>query len=609
MIQLSNKFHMIKDLSKNRMYIFILSFIFLKSLLFVGLLGTNNAERISIENGFFSVPPYLLIFNFAMIILSITFLFKGRAQLWALVIVDISVTALFICDIWYYRSCSQFLSMFIFSNNPNLKNHSLNILTMIKPIDILFFLDIITSIFYLCYNKQLYKSVNRKIALFLITLIMPSLYMAYLQYKVVYFQRGFLGQTVFLQSWSPFQTMSSLGPIGYHLYDTYEYFSNSKTYHLTEKDKDDISAWYVKNIENKSDNKYADMMKGKNLLVIQVESLENFVINQKIQNQEVTPTLNKLLKNSLYFDNYHENVFNGVSSDSDLLTNAGVYPIRSGSVDFRYPTNEYEHSLPNVLKKMGYSTTAIHSDIGCLWNWMLSLESIGFENCIDATHFESKNPIGLGLSDKDYLEQIVPMVEMYKQPFYTFLTTQSSHGPFDLPEKYRTLKLDGALDKTIMGDYLQSIHYTDSAIGEFLDDLNKKGILKNTTVVIYGDHTGVHKFYKDEVDAIKPAQSWWLNNDMRIPLIIYNPEINGETIDTVGGQIDIMPTIEYLMGVDKQNYQENAFGKVLLNTDKKYTILEDFTMIGDYSADDENHAKEGINLSDKMVRNNYFKGN
>lgn len=120
-------------------------------------------------------------------------------------------------------------------------------------------------------------------------------------------------------------------------------------------------------------------------------------------------------------------------------------------------------------------------------------------------------------------------------------------------------------------------------------------------VVIYGGHTGVHKFYQDQVDAVNAAESWWQNNDMRIPLIIYNPSVQGKTFDVQGGQIDAMPTIEYLLGVDKENYENNALGKVFVNTNKNYTILQNLTMYGKYTAEDENHAKEGIILSDKAV--------
>lgn len=597
----------INRLFRNKAYIIVLLIVFIKSILFTGVLGTNGETGIDIDNGFFSVPPYLVYLSFSMIILSISFLFKGRSHLWSLIIIDIFATILFIGDIWYYRGCSGFLNFFLISQSRDPDINPMAIISMFRPIDLIFIIDIPILIFYIIYNRELYRQVKRSIALFLATLFVPVIYMTYIHYKVDVLNRCFQGQTAFLQSWAPTQTMSNLGPLGYHIYDSYMYYTNSKLYKLSDQDKEDIKEWYDKNKEDLPDNQYAGMLKGKNLLVIQTESLENFVINQKIQGQEITPNLNRLLNNSLYFSNYHENVNNGVSSDSDLLTNTGVYPVIYGSTFFRYPNNTYKNSLPNVLENMGYSTLAIHPDKGSYWNWVPALSSIGFNECLDATSFESKNPIGLGLSDEELMSQVAPILEKKKQPFYTFMVTQTSHGPFDLPEQYRSLDL-GNLDNNILGDYFQSIHYTDAAIGKFLDELDKEGVLKNTMVVIYGDHTGVHKFYQDQLDTVKPAEDWWQNNDMRIPLIIYNPSIQGKSFDVQGGQIDIMPTIEYLLGVDKKNYQNNALGKVLVNTNKNYTILQNLTMYGQYTAEDENHAKQGIILSDKMVQSNYFKG-
>jgi phosphoglycerol transferase MdoB-like AlkP superfamily enzyme len=136
------------------------------------------------------------------------------------------------------------------------------------------------------------------------------------------------------------------------------------------------------------------LLKGKNLIFIQLESFENFVIGQKINNQEITPNLNRFLKNSIYFDSIEEQVHLGTSSDSDLLVNASVYPVRSGSTFFRYPDNTY-NSLPKLLEKSGYSTLAIHPDKGAYWNWMPALKSMGFQKCIDASYFNMTEFIGL----------------------------------------------------------------------------------------------------------------------------------------------------------------------------------------------------------------------
>lgn len=599
----------IETLLKDKMYLLILFTLFIKSLLFIGLLGTSKAAGINFSKGFFSVPPYLIFLSYAMITLSISFLFKGRTHLWSLIIIDILVTTLLIGDAWYYRGFTGFLNFFLFSQTSNLDNLGSSVLSMYRPVDVIFIIDILLIIFYVLYNKQLYKGLKRNSSLFLITFIVPVLYLTYIHFKIDVYKRCFNGQYAFRQSWAPNQTMCDLGPIGYHIYDAYRFYENSKAYVLSSGEKKEINNWYDKNNDNLPDNKYAGMFKGKNLLVIQWESLENFVVNQKIQGQEITPNLNKLLKNSFYFDNYHENIYNGTSSDADLMTNTGVYPVRDGATFFRYPNNTYKHSLPKLMSNMGYTTYAIHPDNGYYWNWMPALKSIGFQKCFDASSFISKDPIGLGISDREFMTQVAPIIEKEKQPFYSFVVTLTSHSPFDLPQKYREMKLSDDFNKNILGDYFQSIHYTDTVLGNFLDELNKSGVLKNTVVVIYGDHTSVHKFYSDKVAEVNPSQSWWMNNDMKIPLVIYNPVISGQTFDIQAGQIDLMPTLSYLMGVDKSNYARDALGKVLLNTNRNYTILENFKMYGNYTNSDKQHATDGILLSNKMIESDYFKGN
>lgn len=596
-----------KNLINDKFYIAILLLIFLKSMLFIGYMGTTKASGINTSKGFFSAPPYLEYLLYVVLILSFTFLLKGRKRLWALFTADILMTAFFLADALYFRATTCFLNLFILADLPGFKQILLNAALYFRPIDIIFILDIPFICIYILFVKDLYRGSKRSLSLFLFTLIIPLIYITYYHYKIDVYKRCFYGQTAFVQSWAPTQTMSSLGPIGYHLFDIYNYYENSRPYVLTSEDKEEISNWYKENKEELPDNKYLGMFKNKNLIIIQVESLENFVVNLKVDGQEITPNINKLLNNSLYFNNYHENVNNGISADSDLLTNTGLYPVSVGSTYMRYPGNTYKYSLPNVLESKGYNTLAIHPDKGSFWNWVPAMKSIGFDKCMDATSFNINENIGLGISDIDYFNQIAPVLDKMKNPFYAFMVTQSSHGPFDIPESDRELKLDESLHGNIMGDYLQSIHYADKAVGKFINELKSKGLLNNTMLVIYGDHTGVHKFYQDKVDAIKPSQDWWMHNEMEVPLIIYNPSVTGKTFSIEGGQIDVMPTIEYLMGIDKSEYENEAMGKVLLNTNKNYTILQNFKMYGNYTEKDEKHAKNGITISDKIIRSDYFK--
>lgn len=597
----------IKELFKDKLFFIVLLLILGKSILFIGLIGTESANTFDFGKGFVSDPAIILILSFNMVLMSITFLFKGRGHLWALIVIDIIITVCIVGDLWYYRGFTEFLNFFLLSETTNLDNLGSTIKTMTRPIDVIFLIDIIILIIYAITNRELYRGVKRSISLFLITLVVSSGYIYYFHYKVDDQRRCFSGEAAFNQRWAPTQTMSSLGTIGYHYFDGYRYLKNSKKYELTAKDKNDINNWYKNNQENLPDNEYSGMFKGKNLLIIQWESLENIVVNEKYEGQEITPNLNKLLKNSYYFSNYHENVNTGTSSDADLMTNTGVYPVRDGATFFRYPENKYKHSLPKMMESMGYSTYVYHPDKALYWNWRPALQSIGFQNCYDSSCYNIKETIGLGIADKNYFSEIIPMIEKEKQPFYTFVVTLSSHAPYELPKKDKYLNFDSKFNDTVLGKYFQALNYTDSALGDFMNKLSEKGLLDNTMVVIYGDHTSVHKYYADKVASIRPQESWWKNEDKEIPLLVYNPSIQGKTFDVQGGQIDLMPTVSYLMGISKDKYENSALGKVLFNTNKNYTILNSLNMCGKYTDNEKNHATDGIYLSDKMVRSDYFK--
>ncbi|HCQ91035.1 MAG TPA: LTA synthase family protein, partial [Clostridium sp.] len=120
-----------------------------------------------------------------------------------------------------------------------------------------------------------------------------------------------------------------------------------------------------------------------------------------------------------------------------------------------------------------------------------------------------------------------------------------------------------------------------------------------------GDHTGVHKYFQDKINQIEPKEQWWLDNENKIPLLIYSKELKGETISTYGGQIDTLPTVAYLMGVNKENYKY-AMGKNLLNTNKNSVILSDFKVKGEVTESDVEHLENSIELSDKIIRGDYF---
>lgn len=588
-------------------YIFLITLIclFIKSLIFVAYISSSTGTKIAINK----IPMYLIspTLYICLIIPFICFgyLFKGRKQYVAFLILNFIISFLMICDLIYYRGFQGFISPYNFSQSGNLDNLWSTIFSLLKPGDIFFVIDIVILLVIFLLGKSIYTKAKRHIALTCILFILGSSISYFYHYKYDIVENG-ANKRYFFIYWSPYYNVSNMSPIGYHIYDSYLYIKNSKKLVLKDSDKSAINIWYKNNKESLPDNKFKGIGKGKNLIVIQVESLENFLIGQKIEGQEITPNLNKLLKNSLYFSQIYEQVSGGNSSDADLMTNTSMYPVRSGSTFFRFPNNKY-NSLPLIMKNTGYYTSAFHPDGGGYWNWMPALQSMGFDKCTDVTGFKLDEHIGLGLSDGSYLRQVAEKISTQPKPFYSFFVTLTSHMPFNLPKKYRELKLSPSLDKSVVGDYFQSVYYTDKHIGKFIDALDKKGLLNNSVIAIYGDHCGVHKYYKDKLSNIKPREDWWFKDNLRIPFILYSKDFKKEEFKTIGGQVDFMPTLCYMMGIDSSKYL-TTIGRNLLNTNKDFVVLSSGKVLGKYKDEAEKQRIiNGLDISDKLIRSDYFK--
>lgn len=579
-----------------------------KIILFFTIIVDDNASKISFKIVFYSIPPILVYVSFLCIFLSFAYIFKGQVRLFSFLILDVLLTIILIGDLWYFRSNRSFLTFHMIKYTANLNNLSDSIFAMFRPIDILFLFDIVILLVYFLKIRNEYKTLNRNSTCFFILFFIPIMYLTYAHYKIDINKKCFSNQHVFYTAWEQNETMFNLTPIGYHIYDGYTYYKDSKKHELTDKEKKEISTWFKDKAEILPDNKYKGMFKGKNLIIIQVESLENFVINKSVDGEEITPNLNKLIKNGIYFKNIKEQTYNGTTSDGELLCNTSMFPVRRGSTFFRYPNNTYSSSLPELLEGIGYNTLAIHPDRGSYWNWLPSLKSIGFNTCIDSSSFNIDEKIGLGLSDGSFFRQFVPILSKEKKPFFSFSITLTSHAPFNLPDKHKSINIPSELKGNPLGRYFESIHYTDEAIGNFIDELDKASILDNSIVVFYGDHEGPHRFFKDQVASMRNIPKWMQVNNQNIPLIVYSKNSKNEVVDTYGGQVDIMPTISYLMGVDSNKYTYTSMGRNLLNTKRNFVILPNGNIHSiNLSKKEINMFRKAVKYSDKLIEANHFR--
>ncbi|MDP4145021.1 MAG: LTA synthase family protein [Bacillota bacterium] len=590
----------------DKLWIYSAAIIMLKSMLFLATLHTPNSAGIDTSTMYFTSPPISVHVMFIVLIMSFSFLFKSKGRFIYNLITNLFVSILLLGDLWYYRAYGSFMSI-QFILEPKLFNTMNRSLIQFHPIDLLFLVDILVMII-IKFKKPSTKKVKRNIGLFGLTFFISSMYIGIAHYLIddKDITKGNL--MLFRTCWASFQTMSNLSPLGYHGYDIYREFTENKRIVLSNDDKQKIDNWFEDNKEALPDNDFKGMFKGKNLIVIQVESLENFVIGQKVYGQEITPNLNKLLGNSLYFDNIYEQNNNGTSTDADLLVNTSLFPVREEMTFFRYPLTEY-NSLPVLLSNKGYNTISAHAALGGNYNWSeVHRASLKFQTTLDIRSFNIDETIRDYLTDGSMFRQLEPKLNSMKQPFYSYIVTQTSHGPFDMPKEYQSLKLPEDVEGTYIGDYFQSINYTDKQIGLLLEKLKNDGILQNSVVMIYGDHTGVHKYYNDQIQGINIPGDWWKTPDYKIPLIMYNPSVQGKKIETIGGHIDIMPTIAYLLGVDEKNFNSTAMGKILVKTNKNFTVLNSGEIVGTPSSEkDKEHMLQGIPISDEIIRGNYFK--
>jgi phosphoglycerol transferase MdoB-like AlkP superfamily enzyme len=225
-------------------------------------------------------------------------------------------------------------------------------------------------------------------------------------------------------------------------------------------------------------------------------------------------------------------------------------------------------------------------------------KALGFQNQFYEDSYEMTEKLGgmiIGLSDREFFRQSIEKLKRLNTPYYVLLITLSSHTPFaHITEDMVDFPL-GELEGEIIGYYLRAIHYTDSAIGEFLKELSKNNMLSNTAIVIFGDHRS--RLPEKELRKIGIQDMTELR---KIPLIITIPNKKlGQIKETIGGHIDITPTIMNLLGIESSD--RFFLGRDLLNEKNGFVIFRDGSFKSDNDAIDASIAKRMLTISDVII--------
>ena len=413
-------------------------------------------------------------------------------------------------------------------------------------------------------------------------------------------------------------------------------------------------------------NEYTNIFEGRNVIVIHAESMQDIALNRTFNGEEVTPNLNRLIDEGLFFTNFYSQVSVGTSSDTELTFNTSLMPTQNGTAFVSYFDRTYI-ATPSLMKEKGYYTFSMHANNADFWNRRAMHESLGYDKFYSKETYDvdKENVIGLGLSDKEFFAQSVEKIKKLSEEhekYYGLLITLTNHTPFSDTDKYGefavTMKTtitneDGTteeieapyLEGTKLGNYFKSVHYADAALGEFFQAMDEAGLLDNTVVILYGDHDArlprsdynLMNNYDPVTDSVKSKDdetyeeydSFDYELDRKVPLLIWTKDgkVKGK-VDYTMGMYDVMPTIgnmlgfynKYALGHDIFETKENNIvvfpngnwitDKMYYNSQKgEYKLLKDEIIDEDYISKNNEYAEKLLDVSNKAIVFDLFNPN
>lgn len=546
---------------------------------------------VTVKNGLF-ISPLFADLGFLILVTLISLTIKKEKRIRYFITLSILFNLVCIVNSIYYHYYSSFASISLIANITFASDVSDAIVeNVLKAVDLIYIWQTITLvIIYKKTNKKEYikHKENKK------KLVKTGLITSLSLFAVAALFMPLNAWSRLYNLWNRESVVMNHGIYVYQLDD----FIQSLTPKITsvlghDKALKKVTDYYKENKYTPSNNEYTNIFKGKNIIVIHAESMQKFTMDLTFNNKEVTPNLNKLANEGIFFSNFYSQVGVGTSSDAEFTFNTSLMPSTKGTVFVNYFDRDYI-SIPKLLKEQGYYTYSMHANTGEFWNRNTMHKSLGYDKFYNKDSYTIDETIGLGLSDKSFFRQSVDIMKQIKEeenkPFYSLLIMLSNHTPFSdlaLMEDYKTtidVTIDNQtvtrdyLNNTTMGNYLRSVHYADSAIGEFIDNLDKEGLLENTVLVIYGDHDARLDFedfnllynYDPITDTIKtendegyiPYTKYNYELDRKVPFIIWTKDQNYNlNVNTPMGMIDVLPTLGNMIGI----HSDYQLGKDIMN--------------------------------------------
>ena len=575
----------------------------------------------------FSFKPFLVDLALIIIIGSLSYLIKPKNQFKFLLFWTILITAICIVNSIYYTFYLSFTSFSLLSTLGQVNDVTDSLVEKFKVVDFIYLLAplflIITHTSLIRTNYyQLISKVEKGKRMFSLTLMVGVFLVAATIVSLTATDYSRLAK-----QWNREYIVERFGIIVYQGNDLIQSLT-PKISSLFGYDKaTKIFREFYQELwaePKPATNKYTGILNGMNVVFVHMESVQSFLVGRQVNNQEITPTINSLIDEGLYFSNFYSQASVGTSSDTEFTLLTSLMPALSGTVFVSYYDRDYV-SIPKILKEKGYYTFSMHGNKGDMWNRAAAHESLGYDNFFSKTSYDvtEENTIGLGISDQAFFEQSQAKLENIENSYENYMgtiITLSNHSPFaatakgnkELYDYYGKLDLtntyqsknsltgkvetvtDPYLSDTKLGNYLISAHYSDLALGEFMDYVKNSEYYNNTVFIFYGDHdaklssseyqyyynynTETGEEYKEgdpnyieynsfnyELNRSTPLIFWTKNTDVQKKLQASNKGVN----NNVMGMYDILPTLGNMMGFT----DPYALGHDIFNTKDKNIVI------------------------------------
>lgn len=494
-------------------------------------------------------------FIFSMFIVTFLFIFKNKLRFALSFIVNIFFSILMFADNLYYNYSTSLISVSQISNI----QYSEQIATAIKDLlsisQILYFIDILIFIILLItkfIKIEKIKERNWKPAI-IYTTIMVAIFSSTIQSYVVEAQTCKYNKKMQLEKGTLYT---------FHYLDVQSNINLKKTAKYTNKQDvlnayDNLKSEYNNKYENDVYNLYG-IAKGKNVILLQLESFQNYILNKTINGKEITPNLNRFIDENIEISNMMSQSYS-TTADSEHSVISSLYPLENGMAFAQYSNTKYD-DIFGMYKNSDYYNIYMHGNDGAFWNRrnvykLLQVDELDFIESFD----ENSELINEWLSDETLYKQAVQKLSNAQTPFFANIVSASSHNAFDLPgleNKYDKVSIDvGKYKNTYFGDYLEAINYADYAFGIFIDELKASGLYDDTVIFVFGDHYGVQMYNEEMLEFIKENDHEYNNVETEINYVnvacgVKIPGVDKMKITKTVSKLDIKPTLSYICGLE-----------------------------------------------------------